>query len=56
MGRITAEIAPGADQPTLDSIKQRNTRARHHDAEQLEEEEEEEEEEKEKEGGVHYER
>ena len=26
MGRITAEIAPGTDHPTLDSIKQRNTR------------------------------
>jgi hypothetical protein len=25
MGRITAEIAPGTDHPTLDSIKQRNT-------------------------------
>ena len=25
MGRITAEIAPGTDHPTLDSTKQRNT-------------------------------
>ena len=25
MGQITAEIAPGTDHPTLDSIKQRNT-------------------------------